>query len=119
LDDPVVFADSFNFGPLPCGNLTVGQVADLVVKQWGAGRWEHRADDANPLVTTRLAEATFLKLDITKATTLLKWTPVFSPTEAVLHTIEWYRRRHREGGRFDARAACLEQIRAYQAQQLN
>ncbi len=115
-DEPVAFADAFNFGPPPAGNLTVGRVADLVVRAWGSGRWEHRPDGSES--KGRLHEASFLKLDITKATTLLDWSPVFSASEAVGETIDWYRQRHVEGAGFDARAACQRQIAAYRARQV-
>jgi CDP-glucose 4,6-dehydratase len=113
LEEPAAFADGFNFGPYPSGNLTVGEVADLVVRHWGSGRWEHRLPPGEAEPRDRLHEAAFLKLDITKATTLLDWRPVFTPAEAVAETVAWYRRRHESGPRFDARAACREQIAAY------
>jgi CDP-glucose 4,6-dehydratase len=114
LAEPAPFADGFNFGPLPSGNLTVGQVAELVVSGWESGRWEHRpaADDAGG--RDRLHEAVFLKLDITKATTLLGWAPVFTPREAIAETVAWYRERDREGNAFDARGTCRRQILDYQ-----
>jgi CDP-glucose 4,6-dehydratase len=112
LAEPQRFADSFNFGPLPSGTLTVGQVADLVVQCWGSGRWEHRPPtEAAP--RDRLHEDAFLKLDITKAATLLGWEPVLTPRQAVAETVAWYRQRDREGPAFDARAACRRQIAAY------
>lgn len=108
-DDPATFADGFNFGPLPSGNLNVGRVADLVVAEWGQGRWERVGDQARDA----LHEAEFLKLDITKASTLLDWSPVFDAEEAIAATVSWYRRRHEAGARFDARACCREQIANY------
>ena len=100
--------------PLPAGNLTVGRVADLAVRAWGEGKWEHRPPPGGA-ARDALHEAAFLKLDITKAATLLDWTPVFTAPEAVAETVGWYRRRHREGAAFDARAACLDQIAADRA----
>jgi CDP-glucose 4,6-dehydratase len=117
LEEPATFADGFNFGPLPTGNLTVGQVADLVVSFWGSGRWEHQPPPGEAAARDRLHEAAFLKLDITKATTLLDWTPVLTPREAITETVAWYRQRHREGTAFDARAACRRQIADYQQRQ--
>ena len=108
--DPAAFADGFNFGPLPSGNLNVGRVADAVVKNWGSGGWDHTGGAAD---RDQLHEAHFLKLDITKATTLLDWKPMYTAEEAIAETVAWYRQRHSAGARFDARAACLEQIRAY------
>ncbi len=109
LDDPTRSADAYNFGPPPSGHLTVGEVADIVVKEWGDGRWEHRPspDEAGG------HEAALLQLDITKATTELGWTPRFTPAEAIAEAVAWYRARHQQGPAFDARAACREQIRYY------
>jgi CDP-glucose 4,6-dehydratase len=115
--EPATFADGFNFGPFPSGNLTVGAVADLVVEHWGAGRWEHRPPPGEAGPRDRLHEAAFLKLDVTKATTLLNWAPVFAPAEAIAETVAWYRQRDREGSAFDARAACVRQIDAYRRRQ--
>jgi CDP-glucose 4,6-dehydratase len=108
--DPSTFADSFNFGPLPSDNIDVSRVADVVVKYWGGGHWEQTGQPADE---NQPHEAHFLKLDITKATTLLKWKPVFQVEEAIAKTVQWYRRRHTEGSQFDARDACLEQIHEY------
>ena len=115
--EPVAFADGFNFGPLPAGNLTVGAVADLAIRAWGEGRWEYTPPPGGQPAHTQLHEAAFLKLDITKATTLLGWSPVYTAAEAVAETVNWYRRRHDHGNRFDARSACREQIAAYRARQ--
>jgi len=113
--EPDAYADSYNFGPLPSGNVTVGRVVDLVVRAWGSGSWEHNS--AGSESRGRLHEASFLKLDITKATTLLEWSPVFSTEEAVSETIAWYLQRHIEQNSFDARAACRRQIAEYSARQ--
>jgi len=110
--DPATFADAFNFGPLPAGNLDVGRVADLVVRSWGSGRWEPTGPAAASDVRH---EAAFLKLDVTKATTLLDWAPRLAPDEAIGQTVRWYRRRHDAGGQFDARAACVQEIRGFAA----
>lgn len=108
-DEPRAFADAFNFGPSPLGNLTVGNVADIVVKEWGGGRWDHRPTPGE----TEPREAAFLQLDITKAATRLGWTPTFRPAEAIAYAVAWYRRRHERGREFDARAVCREQIEAF------
>jgi hypothetical protein len=60
-----------------------------------------------------LHEASFLKLDVTKATTLLNWAPRQSAAEAIGQAARWYRRRHDAGVHFDARGQCVDEIRAY------
>lgn len=108
--DPTTFSDAFNFGPLPAGNLTVGRVVDLVVETWGAGRWERTAP---PETRAALHEAVFLKLDITKATTLLDWAPAVPAEKAIQETVDWYRQRHEQGEQFDAGKACRREIHTY------
>jgi CDP-glucose 4,6-dehydratase len=115
-ESPIAFADGYNFGPLPAGNLTVGVVAGLVVRAWGEGQWEHTPLSGRT-ASNPLHEAAFLKLDITKATTLLSWSPIFTAAEAVVETVRWYRLRHDRGGLFDARATCREQIAVYRDRQ--
>ncbi len=117
LEDGPAFADAFNFGPAPTGVQTVGDVVDRVVEHWGGGRWEHRPSASDVEPRGRTHEAAFLTLDITKASTLLGWRPIYSLDEAVAETVQWYRRRHSESDRFDARAACCEQIARYRQRQ--
>jgi CDP-glucose 4,6-dehydratase len=52
---------------------------------WGArASWEADSGD-------HLHEATYLKLDCTKAATLLDWQPVIELDEALQMTVDWYR----------------------------
>ena len=38
--DPVKFADAFNFGPEPENELTVEQLIQIAIKTWGSGEYE-------------------------------------------------------------------------------
>lgn len=107
-EQPAEFADAYNFGPAVSGAVSVGEIADLVVRHWGDGSW-HGPEAGAP---SGLHEANFLKLDITKAATRLGWRPVWSVGEAVARTVEWYRRR--AAGSFDAAAFCMQQITDYE-----
>ncbi len=104
--DPVQFADGWNFGPADADSVPVREVVELAVSTWGAGSWVDRSHAEHP------HEAHALRLDITKALTLLNWRPVLSVREAVGATVAWYRRRAASG--FDAQAACLNEIAAYE-----
>jgi CDP-glucose 4,6-dehydratase len=108
--DPAAFAGAFNFGPLPAGNLNVGRVVDLVVKCWGAGCWERTAPPAGH---GGMHEASVLRLDVTKAATLLDWAPRMTAEETIRQTVGWYRRRHDGGSTFDAHAGCRAEIVRY------
>jgi CDP-glucose 4,6-dehydratase len=100
-------AEAWNFGPRPEESLTVGQLADEIVRLWGEGTWEDRSGDREP------HESRTLRLNIDKAVSRLAWSPRWNVREAVSRTVEWYRAHHVEGGSFDAAALCQQQIRAY------
>ena len=104
-EEPEQFAQGWNFGPHPSGSVTVREVVEIALKSWGEGTWLDKSDRAQP------HEAHTLKLDITKASTLMDWEPVMSVQEAVTQTVGWY--RHRASKNFNARATCLAQISAY------
>lgn len=117
LREPVRFADAFNFGPLPNANLNVGHVADLVIAEWGQGSW-HYPGLLNTSATDKpWHEAVFLKLDITKSSSLLGWTPILSSHDAIRHTVQWYRKRYLDGTQFDALGECMRELEAYVKQQ--
>lgn len=106
------FADSFNFGPAATGNVTVEEIVKRVLKGWGSGAWH-----TPPAVTghaTAHHEAKFLKLDVTKASTLLSWKPTYIVDQAVAETVRWYRERETQGKDFSARALCQAQIADYE-----
>lgn len=77
---------SWNFGPAPAGNLTVREVVETVLSEWGSGKWTGPSAGArNP------HEAHFLKLDCSKAADLLAWRPVWDAETALRATTAWYR----------------------------
>lgn len=80
---------SWNFGPLSGGNLTVREVVENLVAEWGCGEW------AGPEVgAAAVHEANFLKLDCAKAADVLHWHPVWTAVDALRETTDWYRRWH-------------------------
>lgn len=85
-ENPELFADVFNFGPYLTDNLTVEQIVLKAIKIWGSGTY-----DVN-VINNFLHEAGLLQLDITKAENLLGWTPTYCAEEAIVKTIDWYRK---------------------------
>jgi CDP-glucose 4,6-dehydratase len=79
------YASSWNFGPDPAGEGTVGRVAQLVAECWGA-----QATVRPEPVTAGFKEAGLLRLDSTKARHELGWTPRWQLPEAVAETTRWY-----------------------------
>ncbi len=78
------FAEAWNFGPPESGAQTVEWVTNELISQWGAGSWRFEGGQ-HP------HEATFLKLDCSKAREKLHWLPVWSPTEALMNTVSWHK----------------------------
>ncbi len=101
------WCSGWNFGPLPGGEATVAQLADLFVRAWGEGRWEDCGLPGQP------HEASTLRLCIDKAVAQLGWAPRWSLPTTLRRTADWYRRALR--GAADARALCLADIEAYAA----
>jgi CDP-glucose 4,6-dehydratase len=80
-----VFADGWNFGPNPGSDLTVEQLARLMVAHWGKGQIEIDRDVNAP------HEAHTLRLDSSKARHGLGWRPLLSLDESIRWTVDWYR----------------------------
>ncbi len=77
--------DAWNFGPENNDAKNVEWISDLASEVWGEeDLWELDVEN-HP------HEAKFLKLDISKAYQLLKWSPKWDAKEAVTRTITWYK----------------------------
>lgn len=99
------YAEGFNLGPNPESVLTVAEVAEMVVKEYGKGSVKvHKRDD--------LHEANLLMLDISKAARVLGWTPTYTAQQAIAETVAWYKRFYQGEA---MRAFTLQQIEKYEA----
>lgn len=77
-------AGAYNFGPDDESCVTTGELASLFCEVWGDNaNWIMEQDNNAP------HEATFLKLDNTKAKTKLGWFPRWEIQTAVGKTVEW------------------------------
>ena len=97
-------ADAWNFGPDEGGMITVGELADRLAAEWRAIKWEAKREGQVP------HEAMILKLDCSKARSLLGWRPVWDAEKMLRRTAGWYRRHYEEG-----HVASLEDLAAYVA----
>ena len=79
------YADGWNFGPNPGADLTVEQLARLMVAHWGRGEIEIDRDANAP------HEAHTLRLDSSKALHALGWKPLLTLEESIRWTVDWYR----------------------------
>lgn len=100
--DPQTYSGAYNFGPLPEDHLPVKTLVETAIASWGIGGWVNRHD------ATAAHEAGLLKLDISKAKTVLGWQPKLASKKAVEWTIDWYKQPAANKYAF-----TLEQIKNY------
>jgi CDP-glucose 4,6-dehydratase len=84
-------AGSYNFGPDDSSCLTTGELVQLFCSLWGGNAQWRVQGDGGP------HEANFLKLDCSKAKTLLGWKPYWDITKAVESITEWQKKINRGG----------------------
>jgi CDP-glucose 4,6-dehydratase len=77
-------ASAFNFGPGHDSNRTVAYLVAEILTHW-PGSWVDKSDPK------AVHEAHLLQLSIDKAHALLSWSPVWKFSDAVEHTVNWYR----------------------------
>lgn len=90
LEGKVEFGDAWNFGPSDEGSITVEEVVKHVKTYWNAIDYAIHRDPAQP------HEANLLKLDCSKAHTLLQWREVWDTDTAFEKTVHWYKRYYEE-----------------------
>lgn len=96
------WAESWNFGPNDSGVFSVGELVEKLCKKLN-GSYELRKSD-------NLHEATYLKLDCSKANMRLGWKSVLSIDMSIDYIAEWFE-AYRQGA--DLRKISLEQINKY------
>ncbi|MDR0885060.1 MAG: CDP-glucose 4,6-dehydratase [Clostridiales Family XIII bacterium] len=84
-EDADGISGSFNFGPRDESNVTTEQLVGLFADAWGLGFDYEVKPDGGP------HEANFLKLDISKAGSVLGWTPHWDIRTAVDKAATWYK----------------------------
>jgi len=100
------FAEAWNFGPAESDVKPVQWIVERMVQQWGDGAaW---ANDAAP----HPHEATYLKLDASKATALLGWRARWDLATTVDSIVEWHKQQVADA---DMRDVSLRQIERYTA----
>ncbi|MEX3951329.1 CDP-glucose 4,6-dehydratase [Paraburkholderia sp. EG287B] len=97
-------ADAWNFGPNDSDAQPVQAIVERLTSQWGDNaRWELDGNE-HP------HEATYLKLDCSKARTRLGWRPRWSLDRTLDNIVSWYKAAARGE---DMRAVTLAQIDEY------
>ncbi|WP_454879139.1 CDP-glucose 4,6-dehydratase [Sphingobacterium detergens] len=82
---PCKYNTAFNIGPYPTDALSVQDMLKLAIKSWGDGSFHIESDPNQP------HEAGLLTLDISRAASILNWTPKWNASKAIEKTIEWYK----------------------------
>jgi CDP-glucose 4,6-dehydratase len=102
--DGASFAEGWNFGPSDADARPVQWIVERLCSAWGDGAaWKL---DARP----QPHEASYLKLDCSKAAARLGWRPKWSLERSLERIVAWHRAQ-RAGA--DVRAATLAQIEEY------
>jgi CDP-glucose 4,6-dehydratase len=83
--DAVNFTGAWNFGPGWQNEITVAELVGIVLDTWG------KADLPVHHQESALHESQYLKLDCTKARTLMGWQSMLGPKETFSWTTAWYR----------------------------
>lgn len=81
---PERYAESWNFGPREADIKPVSWIADYLTKNWGEGKSWALDKHQHP------HEATYLKLDCSKARSRLDWQPHWNLERGLQETIAWY-----------------------------
>lgn len=100
------FAEGWNFGPRDDDAQPVGWIVERMMRRWPSAKPWQRDEGYNP------HEASWLKLDVSKAGQRLGWRPRWSLDEALDRVVRWHR-DYLDGG--DLRAACLRDVQDYLA----
>lgn len=106
LQDKYKYSGGWNFGPKDSDILSVEAILKIAIKVWGNGRIELDKSD-------QPHETNFLKLDISKARSHLKWHPVYDINGAVYKTIQWYKTYY-ENKNIDMYEYTLKEIENYE-----
>jgi len=101
--EPDIFSGAWNFGPYDHDVKTVSYILDRMTSHWPGTSW-NLDQGLNP------HEALLLKLDISKATTILGWTPTWELTKTLKKIIHWHK-HWIEGD--DMMKHCIEEIKEF------
>ncbi len=105
LEEGKKYAEGFNFGPKEESILTVAEVANKVVQNYGKGKVI--VGEKSPL-----HEAGLLMLNIEKAKAVLNWEPAYTADTAIKETVSWY--KHFYENDCDMYDFTMNQIRQYE-----
>nr|WP_206076251.1 hypothetical protein [Marinitoga lauensis] len=85
LENPEKYSGPWNFGPHLNSIITVKEIVEKVIKNYGKGSWKDISNKNHP------HEAKLLNLDINKARFYLNWEPTLNIEETIKLTTDWYK----------------------------
>ena len=101
-------AGAWNFGPSADAIVSVQEVVEAAVREWGAGEWRPA-----PGAVEQPHEAGLLVLDAGKAERELGWRPVWGVDEAVGAAVGWYKAYAVGAGAGRLAGLCREDVARY------
>ena len=103
--DNTKYSDAWNFGPDFSEEIKVKELIDYFIQFWGKGNYVIKSSPED------LHEANYLKLDCSKAFSILKWHQVYNVEKTVSETVDWYDNYYSQK---DSYQKSLEQIENYE-----
>jgi CDP-glucose 4,6-dehydratase len=102
--DGAAFSESWNFGPDDSDAKNVEWITETICNIWG--------DNAGFIIDNemKLHEANYLKLDCSKAKSLLGWYPKWNIETALISIVDWNKSYLKNA---DMREVCISQIEKY------
>lgn len=97
---------AWNFGPRDDALVTVGEVVETVVQEWGTGAWVDGSGSGPH-------EAGLLVLDASKAGRHLGWKPAWDMHRAVAAAVRWYKAFGAGDGSQELIRLCRDDIASY------
>ena len=97
------YAEGWNFGPNENDVKPVDWILDRMISEWPDSSWE-LDQNSNP------HEASFLKLDISKATSKLDWRPTWNLSHTLERIVSWHKAWLNQENMQDV---CLAEIEEY------
>lgn len=80
------FNQSWNIGPHQKNHVSVKQIVEKISQNWKDTTWTSMTNNSN-----QPHESKYLKLDVSKANSILKWKSVYDIDETIRETISWYK----------------------------
>jgi CDP-glucose 4,6-dehydratase len=97
------FGEAWNFGPVDAEEWPVQRLVERLTAAWGEGAAWRLDERPQP------HEASYLKLDATKAVVRLGWKPRWSVGQALEQIVAWHRAFHRGSSMRDVTLSQIEQ----------